>query len=907
MVPVIPLLFCLLLPAAWASARVEEEKQDKLGFMNLAAGASVTASATCGVDEKGHSRPDLYCRVGGAVHDAERLTLQGQVCEVCEAGSTELSYPATSVTDGTDRGWQSPPLSLGSKYETVNLSLAFGQLFRVAKVSIWFGLAPRPRRWVIERSTDFGKTFSPWQFFAGSSKECVEYFGVPRSPLSQQGNEVICNTEYSNALLENNLVVVSLLRSWKMESTSNQLPLELRMFTQATDLRLRFLAMDTLPGHKEGKHERDPAIKRYYYYSVKEIAVLGSCECHDHASSCTALDRDDPFKFHCSCSHQTEGMNCERCKPGFYRQRASPTAPNVCTPCQCHGPGTNGSCFAESGNCICRTGFEGKSCEHCAHGYRGFPDCQMRSQKHVETWQHTEQHPNTKCSCAGVGSLAGKCDPETGRCRCHVGFTGEHCDKCANGYFNFPLCQLCQCSPSGTTSQVCDQAGKCLCRSEVTGSQCDQCRSGYYTFPYCNVCDCDQVGAIGSVCGSGGQCECRQSVDGRRCDRCAAGHFSFPNCWRCECSQEGSISLECDSQSGECLCRSGVTGHRCDRCIAGLFGFPSCQTHTCDPAGSLSTDHDNMDTCRCRTNVLGQTCSSCKPLFWNLQWENPTGCQSCHCNTNGTIGGYAECNQFTGQCLCKPGVTGRTCDQCLPGYYSSHGASYFGCQSCNCDAGGSVDLSCDAVTGACTCRPGVTGLKCNKLQPGFFLPGPQNWRYEAEAAVGPKGHQLRIENSMTGFTGTGYVTLERLQVQAIWKVEVGFGKVSLFSVVLRCMTQNANPVLGKITLSPVNHPGSNQSHEVQILGGADDDWRSVSPSAEPFLLTPGEWELSIETTHLVLDSVLLLPSLQDLAGTPVFSRPFVQPCLLHPPANISTHLYDSHNWPNNIQLKIRFN
>lgn len=45
------------------------------------------------------------------------------------------------------------------------------QVFHVAYVLIKFANSPRPDLWVLERSTDFGHTYQPWQFFAC---ECPE-------------------------------------------------------------------------------------------------------------------------------------------------------------------------------------------------------------------------------------------------------------------------------------------------------------------------------------------------------------------------------------------------------------------------------------------------------------------------------------------------------------------------------------------------------------------------------------------------------------------------------------------------------------------------------------------------------------------------------------------------------------
>lgn len=44
----------------------------------------------------------------------------------------------------------------------------------MAYVLIKFANSPRPDLWVLERSTDFGQTYQPWQFFAC---ECPELQG----------------------------------------------------------------------------------------------------------------------------------------------------------------------------------------------------------------------------------------------------------------------------------------------------------------------------------------------------------------------------------------------------------------------------------------------------------------------------------------------------------------------------------------------------------------------------------------------------------------------------------------------------------------------------------------------------------------------------------------------------------
>ena len=43
------------------------------------------------------------------------------------------------------------------------------------------------------------------------------------------------------------------------------------------------------------------------------------------------------------------------------------------------------------------------------------------------------------------------------------------------------------------------------------------------------------------------------------------------------------------------------------------------------------------------------------------------GCETCKCNPMGAYN--ISCSVNTGQCFCKPGVTGQHCDRCLPNHY----------------------------------------------------------------------------------------------------------------------------------------------------------------------------------------------------------------------------------------------
>uniref|UniRef100_A0A0R3RV14 Laminin EGF-like domain-containing protein n=1 Tax=Elaeophora elaphi TaxID=1147741 RepID=A0A0R3RV14_9BILA len=80
-----------------------------------------------------------------------------------------------------------------------------------------------------------------------------------------------------------------------------------------------------------------------------------------------------------------------------------------------------------------------------------------------------------------------------------------------------------------------------------------------------------------------------------------------------------------------------------------------------------------------------------EPGYFNL--TSGSGCQECNCDVLGSVN--STCDVLTGQCLCKSGVMGRRCDQCEPQHY---GFGIDGCEPCNCEVIGSESPQCDVIT-----------------------------------------------------------------------------------------------------------------------------------------------------------------------------------------------------------------
>ncbi|GCB83610.1 hypothetical protein scyTo_0024227, partial [Scyliorhinus torazame] len=86
----------------------------------------------------------------------------------------------------------------------------------------------------------------------------------------------------------------------------------------------------------------------------------------------------------------------------------------------------------------------------------------------------------------------------------------------------------------------------------------------------------------------------------------------------------------------------------------------------------------------------------------------------CSCHSVGSRDSY--CQTLTGQCNCRPGIGGRSCDKCQRGYFD---LSERGCRACDCSPLGSVDMHCQE-TGSCLCKRGFVGMKCEQCQENYY-------------------------------------------------------------------------------------------------------------------------------------------------------------------------------------------
>ncbi|XP_046433556.1 laminin subunit alpha [Neodiprion fabricii] len=939
-------------------------------YFNLADGREISATATCGVDTPG---PELYCKLVGANADQDEdiNLIQGQVCDYCDPNDPLKRHPPEYAVDGTQTWWQSPPLSRGMKYNEVNLTINLGQEFHVAYVYIRMGNSPRPGLWALEKSKDYGKTWSPWQYFSDSENDCLTYFGVNSREGIKRDDSVICTTEYSKLVpLEGGEIPFSTLTD-RPSANHYFNSSVLQEWTRATNVRFRFLRTKNLFGHLMSVARQDPTVTRRYFYSIKDISIGGRCMCNGHADTCDVQDPNIPDKLLCrchhntcgpqcascckgfeqkkwristaskkficepcncfghtdecqydpqideqhlsldihgkyegggvcqNCKHNTEGINCDRCKAGFYKpydKHLNET--DVCQPCNCDLSFSTGNCAEGSGKCECRPEYVAPDCTECSYGYFGYPKCRP-CECHLKGTdgyhcEATDGHCPCKenyaghycnlcaegyynfpdclpCGCNDLGATDEFCDVTSGNCTCKNNYAGRACDVCENGYFNYPSCRFCDCDAQGTQGEICDKTnGQCLCKEGYGGPRCDKCLTGFFGYPNCQPCKCSTNGSPFTSCDVKGTCSCYVNFSGKTCDQCSPGYYKYPECIDCKCDNHGAIGLSCDAE-GKCQCHENFDGLRCDKCKEGFYNFPTCEGCNCDPAGVIETFQGCGsvpigELCQCKERVAGRICNECKPLFWNLQPRNPQGCEECQCNIPGTIAGIGECDTKSGQCICKTAVTGRGCTHCSDGMYNLQEYNLFGCDNCACDVGGSINPICDKQSGQCYCRPRVTGRMCNKPLQAHYFPTLHQFQYEVEDGRTPSNNPVRYgfaEDLFPGYSWKGYAVFSPLQDKIIQDVHIQ--KSTLYRMVLRYINLNHNPISGLIKITPEHSHDTEQEFTVVFKPTSKPMFVTVAGSSgtvpSPLVMDPGRWDISISTkSSLLLDYFVLLPA-----------------------------------------------
>ncbi|KAG8439906.1 hypothetical protein GDO86_005899 [Hymenochirus boettgeri] len=401
---------------------------------------------------------------------------------------------------------------------------------------------------LVERSRDFGKTWKVFRYFAHNCE--TAFPAVPQGDADEVG-DVICDSRYSDVepSTEGEVVLKALDPRFHIKDPYDPYIQDL---ITVTNLRINFTKLHTLGDTMI--NQRQMEYKEKYYYAIYEMIVKGSCFCNGHASHCVPMKTTQgdlfshPEMVHgkCVCQHNTDGVNCEKCKE-FYND--SPWRPavayddNACRKCNCNGHSEK--CHFDMAVYLDSNGISGGICDDCQHNTMG-NQCELCK---PYFYQHplrdiSDAYACTPCDCDLKGSQSnGLCEKtgiQAGACLCKKNVEGIRCDRCKSGYFGLsatdPLgCQYCNCNPFGTLPlSACDSVtGECQCQQFATGRYCEECLPGYWglgnNVHSCKPCNCDIGGARSGLCSqSNGQCDCLSNIVSRQCNQPKPGYYFIP-------------------------------------------------------------------------------------------------------------------------------------------------------------------------------------------------------------------------------------------------------------------------------------------------------------------------------------------------------------------------------------------
>ncbi|KAJ3653214.1 hypothetical protein Zmor_012478 [Zophobas morio] len=507
------------------------------------------------------------------------------------------------------------------------------------------------------------------------------------------------------------------------------------------------------------------------------------CNCHGHAISChydedvdkAGLSMDINGNYQgggvCdNCTAFTTGINCEKCLMGYYRPHETDIhAVRPCIKCNCDTPGSFGTCIQEglfAGTCECLQGYEGRKCEYCAGGFKGWPKCEL-------------------CPCDVKGTLnILTCDDE---CKCKINVNGKFCDRCKPGYFalnaeSLKGCTECYCS--GVTN-LCESAlvtpkmVQTLDNWLITDSKISSVAKplwdnkglfsiGTYELPFTETLywlapkaylgnKLEYYGSLltfkvhwvimrGDTSGkpTTGPNVIIIGADGRKI---AIGNdfYSTSNeTFNVKLKENGWYHLPSHSQNSF----ANIQDNPVDRkhflsvmsnisCVLLRATFHTDQIESLLEEVTLHADDEDssadVEKCFCPSGYSGLSCESCAFGYVRITTNTTTResyCGKCDCN------GHSEsCNPDTGECFCQHNTMGENCERCKPGYYGNPlKGRPDDCKKCECplekeENNFSPSCQLDFLSEGteqeggyvCTqCPKGYTGDHCEICDDGYF-------------------------------------------------------------------------------------------------------------------------------------------------------------------------------------------
>ncbi|XP_017870996.1 PREDICTED: netrin-B [Drosophila arizonae] len=654
------LLACLAHAAAGVSINANdpcyfEGKPRKClpSFVNAAYGNPVQASSVCGAQ-----KPERFCEL-------QRDGSAGE-CRVCD--KSEHRYGPAALTDLNNPSnvtcWRSGSVNVPHDPDTappdnVTLTLSLGKKYELTYISLSFcPKSPRPDSLAIYKSSDFGQTWQPFQFY---SSQCQKFYGrADRAKISKfNEQEARCMNSQHDAA-SGGAAQRFAFNTLEGRPSANDLDssLVLQDWVTATDIRVVFHRLELPPqlllSRERAKgnansfsdemtasqeeeldgHELDEQDE--YDYNLHDNDSAGYDQ-EEYEEPKKHLELDD--ELHLDYANDGESKRQSKHKSSLYEKHFQgkltvstpmplPPAPAKTT------PPAKSSTSTQSGTSDAAAGVAGAAA--------------VSMQQMLSVSQHyavSDFAVGGRCKCNGHAS------------ECIATSTGSssalHADADdGQDDDNIPtsLHSHFGRTPSGLQLSA-KLAMTCACKHNTAGPECERCKPFYFDRPWgratdndaneCKMCQCngharrcrfnlELYKLSGRV--SGGVCyNCQHDTTGRYCHYCREGYYRDatkpPNhrkvCKRCDCHPVGSTGKTCNHLSGQCPCKEGVTGLTCNRCAR---GYQQTRSHVApcikvptnanmiqaESAGGGSGTGDYKDGGGSQAEEMKKYCGKCK-------------------------------------------------------------------------------------------------------------------------------------------------------------------------------------------------------------------------------------------------------------------------------------------------------
>ncbi|XP_055374705.1 basement membrane-specific heparan sulfate proteoglycan core protein isoform X7 [Condylostylus longicornis] len=439
----------------------------------------------------------------------------------------------------------------------------------------------------------------------------------------------------------------------------------------------------------------------------------------------------------CTCPTGYMGYSCERCAPGYVRQRSGPwlgrCIPHVielcpqgqygdpshgiaCKPCPC--PLTNaannfatGCVSGPDGEpiCNCQIGYTGHRCQQCAPGYEGNP---------MQPGSYCQARPSNECHTDGTQRIR-----SNGTCECKSSVIGPKCDMCATNSFHLNSyshsgCIECFCMG---VSQTCSSSNyyRDTIRSSFSNTR------GSHGFTLVNDYENDKPESF----------EIRETNDQLifrgASDTSDVLYWSLPSKFLGDKvtayggvlnytvrfsplpggQRSRNVAPDVVIKSQNDIVILHYNKNEISPSVAYTYTIPIVENSWQRNDGVLvNREHLLMALADIEAIYIKATYTTVTQEAALIQVSMDTAIRS---NTGQNRAVEVE------QCVCPSGYTGLSCEDCAPGYKRSqeHGLYLGICELCECNGHSN---ECDPESGICiNCRDNTIGPQCDQCLPGY--------------------------------------------------------------------------------------------------------------------------------------------------------------------------------------------